>query len=40
MGIHGGIARAGKVRVNTPKVEPQDGNKKKTGLVVLSALVI
>ncbi len=29
--VHGSLARAGKVRGQTPKVEPQEKKKKKTG---------
>ena len=30
--VHGSLARAGKVRAQTPKVEKQEKKKKKTGL--------
>ena len=29
--VHGSLARAGKVRGQTPKVDPQEKKKKKTG---------
>ena len=29
--VHGSLARAGKVKGQTPKVEPQEKKKKKTG---------
>ena len=38
--MHGSLARAGKVRAQTPKVEKQDKKKKPKGKTELSLLVI
>lgn len=37
--VHGSLARAGKVRAQTPKVDKQEKRKKKRGLSLLSAVV-
>lgn len=36
--MHGSLARAGKVRAQTPKVEKQEKKKKKTGKISFSML--
>ncbi|KAG8981358.1 hypothetical protein FRB94_011218 [Tulasnella sp. JGI-2019a] len=36
--VHGSLARAGKVKSQTPKVEPQEKAKKKTGRAYMRIL--
>lgn len=38
--VHGSLARAGKVRGQTPKVEPQEKKKKKVGTLIMRVFFV